>query len=124
MPQSNRTIPNILVTGTPGTGKTTLATLLNESLNFVYLNIGKLVTEQHLFKEWDEEFNVPIFDEDMLLDYIEEHYDISKGGLIIDFHSSDFFPLRYFDLVVLMRCSNDKLYPRLESRGYTEKKIT
>lgn len=65
-----------------------------------------------------------IFDEDMVLDYIEEHYDIAKGGLIIDFHSSDFFPLRYFDLVILVRCSNDKLYKRLEERGYDAKKIT
>ena len=73
-----------MVTGTPGTGKTTLATLLNESLNFTYLNIGKLVTEQNLFKEWDEEFNVPVFDEDMVLDYIEQHYDISKGLGLLD----------------------------------------
>lgn len=56
---------------------------------------------------------MPIFDEDMVLDYIEATYDIGKGGLIIDFHSSDFFPLRYFDLVILMRCSNEKLYKRL-----------
>lgn len=48
-----RSIPNILVTGTPGTGKTTLATLLNEALHFTYINIGKLVTEQVLYKEWD-----------------------------------------------------------------------
>ncbi len=45
-----RTVPNILVTGTPGTGKTTLATLLNEALNFNYINIGKLVSEQKLYK--------------------------------------------------------------------------
>ena len=60
----------------------------------------------------------------MVIDYIDGNYDVSKGGLIIDFHSSDFFPLRFFDLVILMRCSNDKLYPRLEARGYNEKKIT
>lgn len=65
-----RTIPNILVTGTPGTGKTTLATLLNDTLKFTYINIGALVGEQKLWKEWDDEFNVPVFDEDMVLDYI------------------------------------------------------
>lgn len=64
-----------------------------------------------------------IFDEDLVLDYIEATYDISKGGLIIDFHSSDFFPLRYFDLVILMRCGNEKLFKRLEERGYDQKKI-
>jgi len=59
----------------------------------------------------------------MVLDYIEENYPINTGGIIIDFHSSDFFPLRYFDMVVLVRCSNDKLFARLQERGYNEKKI-
>jgi adenylate kinase len=36
-------VPNILVTGTPGTGKTTLCQLLNESLSFTYLNLGKII---------------------------------------------------------------------------------
>lgn len=65
-----RTIPNILVTGTPGTGKTTLTTLLNQSLKFISINIGKMIIEKQLYKEWDSTFNVPIFDEDMVLDYL------------------------------------------------------
>lgn len=65
-----RRIPNILVTGTPGTGKTTLATLLNEALGFTYINVGTLVSEKKLYTEWDNEFNCSIFDEDMVLDYI------------------------------------------------------
>lgn len=89
----------------------------------MYINIGQLVFEQQLYKDWDNNFNVPIFDEDMVLDWIEEHYNINKGGILIDFHSSDFFPLRYFDLVILMRCSNQYLYDRLSSRGYAQNKI-
>jgi adenylate kinase len=118
-----RAVPNILVTGTPGVGKTTLAMLLNESLQFTYVNVGKLVSEQQLYREWDHNFNVSIFDEDLVLDYLEEHFDINSGGLIIDFHSSDLFPLRYFDLVILMRCSNEQLYDRLLARGYEQNKI-
>ncbi len=38
-----RKIPNILVTGTPGTGKTTIAQLLNQSLSFQYLPIGQII---------------------------------------------------------------------------------
>ncbi len=61
----------------------------------------------------------------MLLDDIEEVYkdNIEKGGLVVDFHSSDFFPLRYFDLVILIRCGNEELHRRLTERGYEAKKI-
>lgn len=41
--------PNILVTGTPGTGKTTFCQLLNQSLNFQYLPVGQLIKENKLY---------------------------------------------------------------------------
>ena len=43
-------------------------------------------------------------------------------GLIIDFHSCDFFPERWFDLVLVLRADTDKIYDRLTERGYSEKK--
>jgi hypothetical protein len=29
-----------------------------------------MIIEKQLYKEWDSTFNVPIFDEDMVLDYL------------------------------------------------------
>lgn len=49
---------------------------------------------------------------------------MQQGGVVIDFHSCAFFPERWFDLVVLLRCNNTELYDRLKQRNYTEKKIT
>lgn len=49
-----RKIPNILITGTPGTGKTTFSQLLNQSLNFTYLPIAKLINENQLFEGWNQ----------------------------------------------------------------------
>ena len=48
----------------------------------------------------------------------------ARGGIILEFHSCDFFPERWFQLVVLLRCDNTQLYDRLKERGYNEKKIT
>lgn len=39
-----------------------------------------------------------------------------KGGNIIDYHSCDFFPERWFDLVVVLQTDNTILYDRLKKR--------
>jgi len=49
-----------------------------------------------------------------LLDDLEEK--MVEGGNIVDYHSCDFFPERWFDIVFVLRCENKPLYDRLESR--------
>jgi adenylate kinase len=48
---------------------------------------------------------------------------LRAGGNIVDFHTCDFFPERWFQLVIVLRTDNEVLYRRLEKRGYAEKKI-
>ena len=110
--------PNILITGTPGVGKTSLCTLLENQLpeeynieGFKYVQLAELVRSKKLYKEWDEKFDVPIFDVDMVCDELEPI--MQNGGVILEFHSCDFFPERWFKLVVLLRCNNTELYDRL-----------
>jgi hypothetical protein len=44
------------VTGTPGTGKTSLCHQLAASLPLQHINIGDLVKEKELHDGWDEEY--------------------------------------------------------------------
>ena len=81
-----------------------------------------MVTTKKLYKKWNEEFNVPEFDEDMICDELEPLMS-QEGGVILEFHSCDFFPERWFQLVVLLRCDNTQLFDRLQARGYAQKKI-
>jgi broad-specificity NMP kinase len=48
---------------------------------------------------------------------------MEQGGVIVDHHSSHFFPERFFDLVVVLQTDNTLLYDRLKKRGYGDKKI-
>ena len=38
---------------------------------FKYIKLAELVTEKKLYKTWNQEFNVPEFDEDMICDELE-----------------------------------------------------
>ena len=72
-----RRYPIVLITGTPGTGKTLHSTLLaqaqeDSSCPFVHLNIGEIVKEKGFHEGWDDEWQSWTVDEDRLLDYLEE----------------------------------------------------
>ena len=71
-----------------------------------------MIRERKLYTKWNEEFDVPEFDEDMVCDELEPMMS-QQGGIILEFHSCDFFPERWFDLVVLLRTSNTHLFDRL-----------
>ena len=56
--------PNILVSGTPGTGKTTTCELLAAATGMKHINIGDLVKREQLHRGWDEGFECYVIDED------------------------------------------------------------
>jgi len=118
-----RTSPVIVITGTPGTGKTTHAELLaaQAPVPLRHINVSEFVKEEGLHEGFDEEWQTYTVDEDKLLDELEPL--ASAGGLILDWHTCDAFPERWVDLVVVLKCNHTLLWERLEARGYPLKKI-
>ncbi|KAK9079411.1 hypothetical protein SSX86_001082 [Deinandra increscens subsp. villosa] len=117
-----RSKPNILVTGTPGTGKTTTSSALSEATHLRHINIGDLVKDKKLHDGWDDELQCYIINEDLVCDELEDI--MEQGGNIVDYHGCDFFPERWFDRVVVLQTENSVLYDRLSKRGYTGAKLT
>lgn len=129
-----RYLPNIIVTGTPGCGKTSHAQLLvlqllgdvpalvpagkNEWHHYAVSDEAKL---RGCIDLYDERLDTLVVDEDKLLDLLEP--DMEKGGAIIDWHCCEVFPERLIDLVVCLRCDNTILFDRLKKRNYNEVKI-
>jgi len=113
--------PNILVTGTPGTGKSTLCSEIAELTGLEWIDIGQVAKNDQLYSGFDSTYQCQILDEDRLLDDLEEK--MSEGGKIVDYHGCDFFPERWFDIVFVMTTNNTILYDRLKNRGYTNKKL-
>lgn len=121
LPQPRK--PNVLITGTPATGKTSLAQIIAEELGLRHFEIGKVIKEQEFFTSFDKELDTRIIeedDEDRLIDFLEPS--MVEGGIVADYHSCELFPERWFQLVIVLRTCTDVLFERLTGRGYSEKK--
>ncbi|RQM04875.1 hypothetical protein DH86_00002664 [Scytalidium sp. 3C] len=119
--ENMRNLPNIIITGTPGVGKTTHCEVLAENTGLKHLAINDIVKERGCHDGYDEEYQSWIVDEDKLLDAIED--EVKQGGYIIDWHACDLFPKSWIDLVVVLRVDSTQLYDRLKARDYPEVKL-
>lgn len=61
--------PNIVITGTPGVGKTTHAEQLARSLGFKHVSINALVKDEGFHEGRDEELGSWVVDEDKVMLY-------------------------------------------------------
>ncbi|KAK7190049.1 hypothetical protein DPSP01_006346 [Paraphaeosphaeria sporulosa] len=115
--------PNIVITGTPGVGKTTHAEQLARNLGFTHVSVNQIVKDEGFHEGRDEELGSWVVDEDKLLDHLEATGISEKGGNILDWHACELFPERWIDLVIVLRCDSTVLYDRLTARGYKGKKL-
>ncbi|XP_042144505.1 adenylate kinase isoenzyme 6 [Ixodes scapularis] len=120
---ARRGLPNILITGTPGTGKSTLASVVARRSGLDWLNVGQVAKKNDLFDGYDKKYDCAVLDEDRVVDELDDKLSQPSGGNLGDYHGCDFFPKRWFDVVFVLRTDNASLYDRLRARGYTGKKL-
>lgn len=117
----------IIVTGTPGTGKTTIAEKTAKEKGYILINVNKLIEEKNLSEGYDKEKQCAIIDvkklNEILINLFDFYRKKNKKGLVIDSHLSHYLPSKYVDLCVVTKCDLGKLRKRLEKRRYFESKI-
>ncbi len=103
----------IALTGTPGTGKTSVAKILKEKYRIISLNDFK---DMRLY--YDELRDTYVVDIEKIKKEVDKIDD--KEPVIIEGHYSQDMNV---DLVIVLRCHPDELKNRLKKRGYGEMKI-
>lgn len=113
--------PNILITGTPGTGKSTLSAEVSTTLGLRHIDLGDFAKERHLLAGHDDNLDCDYLHEDAVLDALEPI--MADGGVVLDHHSSDWFPERWIQMAVVLRATTEALYDRLQERRYAPRKL-
>lgn len=114
----------ILVTGTPGVGKTTVAHKLASKLDALYISITELVKKQKLITGIDENRQTLIADTEKVSKQLQKILAKAEGSIIIEGHYVvDVVPKKDVNTVFVLRRDPRELKSALENRGYEEKKL-
>ena len=107
----------IFITGTPCTGKTTIASKLNGRL----IKINDLARSHGFIMGVDEKKGYEIIDIEKLSSYLHELIRNCDETLIVEGHVAHL--LDGADKIIVLRVHPDTLKARLEARNYSEAKI-
>ena len=118
----------IIISGTPGCGKTSVANELSKLVKAKIISLNELAISHDFSFEYDNERKTYIVDFKIFLPYIMKKIrKVKKENpqfLIIESHFSDIIPNKYIDHIFILRCDPDELVNRLKGKNYDLKKIT
>jgi adenylate kinase len=110
----------IIVTGTPGTGKTTISTWLSKKLKIPRLDLHDYYKQ--ISTKYDRSCKCYDIDIKKFEKLIKEK--LKESNLILDSHISHLLPKKIVNLCIVVTCSNlKKLESRLKERNYFKNKV-
>ena len=103
----------VALTGTPGTGKTTVADRVETELRVVHLNA--VIHEEDLVESVDEDRHSWVADLDAVAAWLD-----GRDDLLVESHLAHLVPV---DRAIVLRCHPDELRERLTNRGEPSEKV-
>ena len=117
----------IIISGTPGCGKTSVSKKISEKINAKTISLNELTVSENLTLKYDKKRETHVVDFNKLIPHVEKLIELynkeNTEFLLIEGHFSDAIPEKYVDYVIILRCNPDELFKRLEKRGYSIQKI-
>ncbi|MHA1229876.1 MAG: adenylate kinase family protein [Candidatus Helarchaeota archaeon] len=114
---------SIIISGTPGTGKSSISKKLGESLGLKVINIGDLAIKENFIISKDDKRDTLIIKEKKLISRLKKIIKNSETPLILECHFADIIPSEFVELVIILRTHPLILEKRLEKKGYKKRKI-
>jgi adenylate kinase len=114
----------IIVTGTPGTGKTTFAKALAKTIGANYVNITRYVSKHSLYRGVDRERRTRIIDVSKTRASLKRELGTMHGLSVVDTHiPEEIIPREMVKQVFVLRCHPRILEGRLRRRRWKANKI-
>jgi len=113
----------LLITGTPGVGKSSLARALSKRGGYELVDPNKLVKNEKLYTRFDRTSKSYVVDEDKLRRRLQDLSRDSEKKITIPTHLvGRAIPRASVKLVLVLRLDPLILFTRLRARGWTRKK--
>ena len=114
----------IVITGTPGVGKTVVSKALATKLGGLYVSLADIVKNEKFISGFDQERDSIIADLKRLSKRVKEIVSNVETDVIIEGHyAQDIVPSSMVSHVFVLRRHPEKLKAEFEARGYDERKI-
>ena len=112
----------ILITGTPGVGKTALAKSLSKKSGFKLIELNRLIRKEKLYTRFDRVRKTYIVDEEKLRRRLEALSRSSERIVLPTHLVGRFLPKASVKLALVLRLDPIVLYKRLRARRWTKSK--
>jgi adenylate kinase len=114
----------IIVTGTPGVGKTAFSRKLAREIGAYYLSFNEYISDKHLYRRFDRKRGTKVVDVQRARRSLRSYLKKAHGLVVIDTNIPDVVDMKQtVKRVFVLRCHPLLLEKRLRRKGWRDTKV-